>query len=120
MFRVRFANQASGLREPLVTIGGTHHSWSLYLQHLPGRLQLISQSEQSQSRFDFVPRDPFSTTFRITWSRQARIMQVALDGQTVISEPLTTLVTAPAQVLIGAGFTGHIEVQGRSVEEGFD
>jgi len=120
MFRVRVANQESGLREPLIAIGGAHHNWLLYVQHELRGLQLISQSEQSQSRFDFVPRDPFSTTFRITWSRRARIMQVVLDGQTVISEPLTTLVTAPAQVLIGAGFTGHIEVQGRSVEEGFD
>src|SRR5262249_53938090 len=107
------------LREPLITIGGAHHGWSLYVQHMPRGLQLISQSEQSQSRFDFVPRDPFST-FRITWSRRARVMQVVLDGQTAISEPLTTLVTAPAQILIGAGFTGHIEVQGRAVEEGFD
>jgi hypothetical protein len=120
VFTAHFANQRGGLREPLVTIGGAHHGWSLDIQQQLGGTQLISQAEQSQSHFDFVPHAPFFTTFRVTWSRRTGTMQVALDGQTVISEPLPTLVTAPAQVLIGTGFTGHIEVQRRSVREGFN
>ncbi|HEY7388916.1 MAG TPA: hypothetical protein VH640_10435 [Bryobacteraceae bacterium] len=120
VFRVHFANQQSGFRKPLVTLGGVHHGWSLSVQHLLRGPQLISQTEQSQSHFDILARDPLSATFRITWSRRTRIMQVVLDGQTVITEPLATLVTAPAQVLIGSGFTSPIEVQGKSVWEALD
>jgi hypothetical protein len=120
VFTARFADQRGGFREPLVTIGGAHHGWSLDIQHLLRGSQLISQTEESQSHFDFVPHAPLFTTFRVTWSRRTRTMQVALDGQTVISEPVPTLVTAPAQVLIGTGFTGHIKVQRRSVREGLD
>lgn len=119
-----FSPQPDGFREPLVTSGGSRHCWSLCVEHRPGRLRLVSRADDSEASFDFAAA---AARLRVTYSPETRIMAVAMDGRRVLEHRVETLVTAPAQLLIGesrldpewagTSFRGRIQVLRKLVSE---
>ena len=113
-----FIPEPAGFREPLITIGHSHHNYFLYAEHAPGILRLVSQSEGSRAVYELP--DPGSAQVRIglEYSPRSRQVVTTVNGQDVLSVP-AMLVTAPAEVVIGANtsdsgltyprFTGHFQ-----------
>ena len=47
-----FIPEPPGFREPLITIGHSHHNAFLYVEHLPGALRLVAQSEDGRAVYE--------------------------------------------------------------------
>jgi hypothetical protein len=119
-----FIPQPDGFREPLVSMGGRHSSWFLYAERVNGHVTLVSQADGPQSTYNLGAG---AARISITYAPPARTMTVAVDGATVIQDRLPALVTAPAEVTVGAdrampdatgaAFTGKIEVVRKLVRQ---
>jgi hypothetical protein len=122
----RFVPEPAGFRDPLITIGHSHHNYFLYAEHASGSLRLVSQSEEA--REVYVLPDPGGAEVRIglEYTPLSRRIVTTVNGQQVLSVP-ATLVTAPAGVAIGANpadagltyprFTGHIQTLRKRVND---
>jgi len=121
-----FVRQPPGFREPLVSIGGSHHQYHLYAEHAGKALSLVSQSEASKMIFEIseLPDGPLSV--RVMYSPRWRKLTVHVNGRAAIEHPIETLVTAPAEVSIGENrsdpaltarrFTGMIHTLDKRIE----
>jgi hypothetical protein len=123
---VTFIPEPPGYREPLITIGHSHHHYFLYVEHADGAIRLVSQSEDSKLVNEFP--DPRNTPVSISlmYSPASRSMAVEVNGRAVIQQPIPMLITAPADVAAGENlsdlgltarrFTGTIHVLNRIIE----
>jgi hypothetical protein len=121
----RFIPQPAGFRDPLVTIGRSHYGCFLYGEHAPGTLKLVAQTEEGRAAYEVL--QPWDRALRIglAYLPQSHRFSVAVEGTEVLSVPSGTVVTAPAQVEIGANhrdvwftyprFTGKLEILRRTV-----
>ncbi len=130
-----FIPEPSGFREPLVTIGHSHHNYFLYAEHAPGMyaehapgmLRLVSQSEDARAVYEMP--DPGNAELRIglAYAPQTRRVTTTVNGQEVLSIQAATLVAAPAEVAIGQNesdvglthprFSGHLRTIRKMVSD---
>ncbi len=96
-----FIPEPPGFREPLITIGHSHHNAFLYAEHLPGALRLVAQSEEGQSVYEMP--DPGNTVVPIglAYDPQTGRLTTSVNGREAPSVPAAILVAAPAEVAIG-------------------
>jgi hypothetical protein len=116
---VKFELHESGYQEPLVTLGGQGGRHSVLVEHHGPELRFLCRSENEavSSQSAMIIRKPSRIEISHDW--QSRILSVAVDGHRIIERPVASIVTAPAQVMIGNNglpgyvaqrFTGEIQV----------
>jgi hypothetical protein len=96
-----FALQPEGFREPLITIGRGPYRHFIYVEHLPGRLRVVSRSDTSTMAYEMAEPGGKPVGVLVTYSPESGKLAVAIDGREMLVHPIGTLVTAPAQVTIG-------------------
>jgi len=121
----RFIPEPAGFHEPLVTIGHSHYGCFLYAEHGIGTVKLIAQTEEGRAEWQFpFPKDR-AVRIGLDYVPPSHRFRVTADGPEVLSVPASIVVTAPAQVEIGANhsdvgltyprFTGKLDTLRRSV-----
>jgi hypothetical protein len=118
-FAAEFAPQPEGFHEPLVTIGRQPYRHFIYVEHLSGKLRIISRSEASTMTHEMADPGSKLIGIRVSYSPESGKLTTAIDGQGVLVHEIGTLVTAPAQVTVGENqldlnvtvkrFTGQIQ-----------
>ncbi len=101
-FQVTFTPKRPGYREPLLTIGHSHHVYYLYADRPDDNLQLFSHYN-GQTLEHHTSRLPGSGphTFEFTYSPERSQVTILWNGTTVFTHDVPLLVTAPAGVTIG-------------------
>ncbi len=94
-----FAPQPEGFREPLITIGRGPYRHFIYVEHLPGRLRVVSRSDASTMTHEIAGTKPIGIV--VTYSPESGTLTTAIDGREVLVHAIGTVVTAPAQVTVG-------------------
>jgi len=121
-----FTTQPPGFREPLLAMGTRLHGYALNVEHQAAGLRIVSQSGDSKVEQDIpMPGQPIQ--FRVSYAPASAQMTVNIDGHEVLTHAISTLVTAPSQVLIGKNhfdpgmstqrFTGSIQARQTLVRE---
>jgi hypothetical protein len=98
-FTARVAPQDPGVREPLLTIGDQHYWEAIRLEHLPQRLRIIAESEDSKAEQDVDGTGPLR--FQIDYRPETKTIAVIVNGAEILTHTLKALVTAPSQVTVG-------------------
>ena len=118
-FTAVFQPREDGFREPILAMGQQTFRDIVVVEHHPGKLRLISQSDTSSAAQEID--DPGTTPLRlhIAYRPESRKLTVAVDGKDVLTHQLEALLTAPAQVTVGENaiapdvsaprFTGRID-----------
>jgi hypothetical protein len=96
-----FAPQPEGFREPLITIGRQPYRHFIYVEHLAGRLRIVSQSDASRMAHEMSDPGARPVGILVTYSPESGKLTTAVDGREILVHAIGTLVTAPAQVTAG-------------------
>ncbi len=125
--RARFIPEPAGFREPIVTIGHSHHQLFLYAEHGADMLRLVSQADDAKATCDLPAPGSEPVPIHLAFSPLTHELTVAVGGQVVIRQVAGMLIAAPAQVAIGENFsdfgltarrfTGRLQVIGKRVVE---
>jgi hypothetical protein len=118
-FTARVTPRHDGFREPLLAMGRRTYGEIILLEHHPGKLRLIAQSNTSAAAQEIDDPGARPLHFRVTYRPDTRKLAVAIDGREVLTHDLQALFTAPAQVTPGENsidpevsaprFTGSLE-----------
>jgi hypothetical protein len=100
-FVAEFVRQPDGFQEPLVTMGQGLYRHFIFVEHLPGRLRIVSQSGSSTVSHEIEEPGNKPIEFDVTYSADSGRMITAANGHEVLIHDIGTLVTAPAQVTVG-------------------
>jgi hypothetical protein len=108
-----------GFREPLLAMGQRTFREVVVLEHHPGKLRIIAQSETSSAAHEIDYPGARPMAFGIAYKPESRQLEVNIDGREVLTHKLESLFTAPAQVTVGKNtidpdasapfFTGRLE-----------
>lgn len=114
----RFIPEPAGFREPLVTIGRSHYGCFLYAEHAAATLKLILQTDDGRAVYEMPDPHDEAVAIVLSYAPGTHRIVAGVGGREVLSVPAPILVTAPAQVEIGANhsdvgltyptFTGEI------------
>ena len=125
-FTAGFTSQFDGFREPLLTMGHLSYRYFLYAEHLPGKLRLISRSENSTRAIEIEDPGRQPVAFRVTYSPESGTMTTTVNGKEALVHEMGDLMTAPAQATVGENridpqisvrrFTGAIHVVKMAIE----
>ena len=107
-----FKAQPDAFVEPLITMGQQSYRHFISVEHLHGKLRIVSRSDTSTVAHEI--EDPGSKPVRIRamYCPESGKLTIAIDGQEVLIDPIGILVTAPAQVTVGENrieFNGAVE-----------
>jgi hypothetical protein len=103
-FTARFISEPAGLREPLVTIGHSHHNYFLYAVRGGPAMRLISKGEDSETACEFPEPGSAPVRFDLQYNPGSGEMTVAVNGNPAIRQHVGPLVTAPAEVVLGRNY----------------
>jgi hypothetical protein len=102
---------ASGSREPLLALGGQGSRHVLYMEHRDKQAILVSHADTRDVPDATATIDNKPTRITFAYDPVLHTAFVSVDNQLVLKHPLPSLVTAPAQVVIGSngasGFVGQ-------------
>jgi hypothetical protein len=96
-----FKAQPDGFLEPLITTGQQSYRHFLSVEHLPGRLRIISRSDTSTIAHEIEDPGRKPVGIRVTYSPESGKLTIAINGQEVLGHAIGILVTAPAQITVG-------------------
>lgn len=100
-FQAIFTPSRPGHREPLLTIGHSHHNYYLYADRFDEQLHLYSQyGEQRLEHHTGAPGNQ-PQSFDFQYSPAARQITVAFNGSPLFSHPAAMLIAAPAGITAG-------------------
>ncbi len=100
-FIAEFVSQPDGFQEPLVTMGQGLYRHFIFVEHLRGRLRIISQSGFSTVSQEIEEPGNKPVEFEVTYSPDSGRMTTAANGHEILIHEIGILVTAPAQVTVG-------------------
>jgi hypothetical protein len=100
-FIAEFLRQRDGFQEPLVTMGQGVYRHFIFVEHLPGKLRIISQSGSSTVAHEIEDPGNEPVEFEVTYSPDSGRMITAANGREVLVHDIGALITAPAQVTVG-------------------
>jgi hypothetical protein len=100
-FTADFTAQEDHVREPLLTMGHQAYRYLLYAEHSAGKLQLVSWSENSSVAGVMADRDDQPAEIQVTFAPGTGSLAVTVNGREALVHQIGTLVTAPADVVIG-------------------
>ena len=101
-----FKAQPDGFLEPLITIGQQFYRHFISVEHLPGKLRIISRSDTSTIAHEIDDPGNKPVGIRVSYSPEAGKLTVSINGQEILVHSIGILVTAPAQVRVGEN---HVE-----------
>jgi hypothetical protein len=96
-----FKAQPNGFLEPLITMGQQPYRHFISIEHLRGKLRIISRSDTSTIAHEI--EDPGSKPIGIgaMYHPESGKLTIAVNGQEILSHAIGILVTAPAQITVG-------------------
>jgi len=101
---VNFATQLSpkpdGVRVPLLTLGHLAYRHSIYAEHIPGKLRIVSQSEASTVSKEIAAPGSKPVDIRVAYSPESGKLTTSVDGEEILVHVIGTLVTAPAEIIV--------------------
>lgn len=108
-----------GFREPLLALGHYTFREVVALEHHSGKFRILAQSDRDSVAQEIENPGARPMSFQIAYHTGVHKLTVSLDGREVLSHELEHLLTAPAQVTVGANqiapevsapaFTGRLE-----------
>jgi hypothetical protein len=118
-FRATCTPHDAGFRDPLLAMGQQTFREIVMLEHLAGKLRIIAESDSSSVAQEIENPGTRPLRFRIVYRPDIRQLAVTVDGREVLTHKLESLLTAPAQITVGANriapdasgplFTGRLE-----------
>jgi hypothetical protein len=96
-----FKAQPDGFLEPLITMGQQSYRHFISVEHLPGRLRIISRSDSSTIAHDIEDPGRKPVGIRVMYFPDSGKLTIAINGQEILSHAVGILVTAPAQITAG-------------------
>jgi hypothetical protein len=97
-FTAQFAPQPERVRQPLITLGHLAYRHSIYAEHIPGKLRIVSQSDASTVSADIADPGNNPVAIHVAYLPETGKLTTSFDGQEVLVHPIGTLVTAPAEI----------------------
>jgi hypothetical protein len=126
-FAAKFIPEPAGYREPLVTLGHSHHCYFLYAVRGGPSMRLVSKGEDGETAHDIPEPGDAPLEFALDYTPASSEMVVRVNGQETLRQRVGPLVAAPADATIGENyadmgltarrFGGGIHVVQRSVTE---
>jgi hypothetical protein len=105
-FTAEFGSRPGDVREPLLTMGRGAWRYLLYVRHSAGRLQLVSQSDHSTVMRDVDDATAKPMVIRVSYVPATGRLTVWVQGMEFLTHDIGTVVTAPAEVMVGENRTG--------------
>jgi hypothetical protein len=101
----RFTPEPAGFRDPLITIGHSHHNLFLYVEHRPYALRFVLVSEDGTATHELP--DPGAAPVRVglVFRPESHEVAVTVRGEPAMRQMVSMLVTAPAGVALGENFS---------------
>ena len=96
-----FKAQPDGFLEPLITMGQQSYRHFISIEHLRGRLRIISRSDTSTIAHEIEDPGPKPVGIGVMYHPESGKLTIAVNGQEILSHAIGMLVTAPAQVAVG-------------------
>jgi hypothetical protein len=106
-FTAVFVPHEEGFREPVLSLGGQTYGDVLVVEHHPEELRLISKSSSSVETREIENGGPQPRRFHITYHPASHKLSVSIDGQVILEHSIPWLITAPAQLAVGANQIDH-------------
>ncbi len=126
-FTAEFKSQPYGFDEPLITIGSQPYGHFVYVEHLPGKLRVVSKSNNSTVAYELEEAATKPIGIRVTFSPRSGMLATAMNGRMILAHEIGNLLTAPSQVVVGENridgnvsarrFTGRIYGLQTTVED---
>ncbi|HEY7334175.1 MAG TPA: hypothetical protein VH639_04765 [Bryobacteraceae bacterium] len=99
--RLVFSPQAPGYREPLISIGHSHYAYSLFVERAGDVLRFASDSDESEKSYEMPFPGDRPVALRLSYSPRTHILTEEIDGEKAIAQPISMLISAPADIKIG-------------------
>ncbi len=96
-----FKAQPDGFLEPLLTMGQQPYGDFISIEHLPGRLRIISRSDTSTVAQEIEDPGSKPVGIHLSYCPESGKLTIAINGREILAHAMGILVTAPAQVAIG-------------------
>jgi hypothetical protein len=119
--------QPDGFLEPLITMGQQSYRHFISIEHLRGRLRIISRSDTSTVAHEIEDPGAKPVGIGVMYHPESGKLTIAINGQEILAHAIGILVTAPAQITVGENniefnvavkrFTGRINGVRKMVTE---
>jgi hypothetical protein len=96
-----FKAQPNGFLEPLITMGQQSYRHFISVEHLRGKLRIISRSDTSTIGQEIEDPGAKPVGIGVVYLPESGKLTIAVNGQEILSHAIGTLVTAPAQITVG-------------------
>jgi hypothetical protein len=93
--------QPDGFVEPLITMGQQSYRHFISIEHLGGRLRIISRSDTSTVAHEIEDPGAKPVGIRVMYGSESGKLTIAVNGQEILGHAIGILVTAPAQIMVG-------------------